>query len=162
MNTPHWQEWWGNPEPELGYIRDMIEGRDTTRPFLILLDDRPAGYIQNWCLADQLCEPWLSEAPWMLDVPANSVGVDLSIGDATELSKGLGSAALRVFVRQLIAEGHDAIIIDPDAANARAIRAYQKAGFRPFLSSPGPGGDGAQATLVMTYAPNDADPRISR
>ena len=31
FNAPHMQEWWGEPEEELGFIRDMVEGRDTTR-----------------------------------------------------------------------------------------------------------------------------------
>lgn len=133
----------------------MVEGRDTTRPFVFELDGRPVGYIQNWYIADNLCEPWLSEAPWLRDVPPDSVGVDMSIGDAEDLCKGLGSAALKAFVQQLTAEGHDCIIIDPDTANARAIRAYEKAGFRPLLVSPEPDGDGAQATLVMRFERHD-------
>ncbi|PWW00535.1 aminoglycoside 6'-N-acetyltransferase [Hoeflea marina] len=158
METAHWRQWWGEAETELGQIRDMVEGRDTTRPFLFLLDDRPAGYIQIWYVGDHLCEPFLTQAPWMRNVPADSVGVDLSIGEAADLSRGLGSAALGAFVRRLVAEGHDSIIIDPDAANARAVRAYEKAGFRPFLVSPDPGGNAAQATLIMTFAGNDAAP----
>jgi len=162
MRAPHWQDWWEEPETELGHIRAMIEGRDSTRPFLFLLDGRPVGYIQYWYVTDALCEPWLTEAPWLRDVPAHGVGVDLSIGDAADLSQGIGSAALKAFVERLIAEGQRSIIIDPDAANARAIRAYEKAGFQPFLVSPEPGND-TQATFIMTYAPDNAAPtdRIS-
>ena len=25
--TPHWREWWGDPDEELGFIRDMVAGR---------------------------------------------------------------------------------------------------------------------------------------
>jgi hypothetical protein len=53
MQRPHWREWWGEVETELGYIRDMVEGRDTTRPYLFELDGEPAGYIQAWIIADQ-------------------------------------------------------------------------------------------------------------
>lgn len=159
LKTPHWQEWWGEAwESELAHIHDMVEGRDSTRPFLILLDGRPAGYIQYWYIKDALCEPWLTEAPWLRQVPAESVGVDLSIGDAANLSKGIGSAALKAFVDRLRSEGHACILIDPDAANGRAVRAYEKAGFRPLLLSPEPGGDGAQATLIMKLPAHDADP----
>ena len=45
LAEPHMQEWWGDPDTELGYIRDMVEGRDTTRPFLIALDGAPIGPI---------------------------------------------------------------------------------------------------------------------
>ncbi|MDZ7600755.1 MAG: GNAT family N-acetyltransferase [Hoeflea sp.] len=159
LKTPHWQEWWGKAwETELGHISDMIEGKDSTRLFLILLDGRAVGYIQSWIIADALCEPWLTEAPWLREVPTHSVGVDLSIGDAADLCKGIGSAALKAFVDLLLAEGHDCILIDPDAANGRAVRAYEKAGFRPLLVSPEPGGDGAQATLIMKFAATDAAP----
>jgi len=113
----------------------MVEGRDTTRPFLILLDGAPAGYIQVWTIADQLKEPWLSEAPWMTEVPADSVGVDISIGAATQLSRGLGSKVVRLFAERLRVEGHATILIDPSVTNLRAIRAYEKAGFRKWIVS---------------------------
>ncbi len=35
LAEPHMRKWWGDPEVELRFIRDMVEGRDTTRPFLI-------------------------------------------------------------------------------------------------------------------------------
>ena len=54
MALPHWRQWWGEPETELGYVRDMIAGRDSTRPFLFCLDGVPGGYIQYWFIADHL------------------------------------------------------------------------------------------------------------
>lgn len=154
LNTPHWREWWGDSETELGYIRDMLEGRDTTRPFVFLIDGIAAGYIQNWFIADHLEEPWLSEAPWLTQVPADSVGVDLGIGDASRLSKGLGSAVLKAFASRLRAEGHENIIIDPDMANKRAVRAYEKAGFEPLIVSRESSGDETSTILIMKLAPS--------
>jgi RimJ/RimL family protein N-acetyltransferase len=132
MESPHWREWWGEPETELGYIRDMIEGRDTTRPFLFLVDGKPAGYIQYWFIGHHQNETWVKDNPWLLELPADAIGVDLSIGDVQNLSRGLGTAALKAFVAKLRAEGFRTIVIDPDPANARAVRAYEKAGFRPI------------------------------
>jgi aminoglycoside 6'-N-acetyltransferase len=43
---------------------------------------------------------------------------------------GHGSAIVRQFVEELFAEGAPRVIIDPHPDNARAIRAYEKAGFR--------------------------------
>ena len=154
LDSPHWREWWGEPATELGYIRDMVEGRDTTRPFLFLLDGAPAGYIQAWTIADQLKEPWLSEAPWMTEVPADSVGVDISIGAATQLSRGLGSTVVRLFAERLRAKGHATILIDPSVTNLRAIRAYEKAGFRKWIVSRESSGQGE--TLIMKFAPDGA------
>ena len=45
---PHWQEWWGDVETEIRYIDDMIQGRDTTRPFIFQFDGKDLGYIQVW------------------------------------------------------------------------------------------------------------------
>lgn len=150
LSAPHWREWWGEPETELGYIRDMVEGRDTTRPFVFLLDHEPAGYIQVWTIADHLKEPWLSKAPWMSEVPAESVGVDVGIGEAAKLSRGLGSTVVRLFAERLSAEGHKTILIDPDMTNLRAIRAYEKAGFRKLIVSRESSGD--SETLIMKFA----------
>jgi len=132
LKRPHWREWWGDPATELGYIRDMVEGRDRTcRPFLFSLDGEPAGYIQVWQIAPHQTPEWARDNPWLMEVPADAVGVDLSLADGDRLSRGIGSTVLRRFVSTLLAEGRDAILIDPDPANARAVTAYRKAGFRP-------------------------------
>lgn len=130
MERPHWREWWGDPARELGYVRKMVEGRDSTRPFLILQGDKPVGYIHVWQMADAMVEPWLTEAPWLHLMPQGAVGVDLSLADAETLNQGLGSAALKRFVAMLRDEGCKEIWVDPDTANARAVRAYEKAAFR--------------------------------
>ena len=45
------------------------------------------------------------------------------------LDRGHGSALIRAFADRLFASGTPRVVIDPDPANARAIRAYEKAGF---------------------------------
>jgi aminoglycoside 6'-N-acetyltransferase len=150
LNAPHMLEWWGDPEEEFGFIRDMVEGRDTTRPFLILLDGEPAGYIQYWFLGHHQNEDWTKDNPWLLELPSATVGVDLSIGDPERLSKGIGSAALKAFVALLRGFGHETIIIDPDPANVRAVRAYAKAGFRPVPELEGRTGEDV---LIMQFDP---------
>ena len=65
LAEPHMQEWWGDPDEELGYIRDMVEGRDTTRPFLIALDGGPVGYIQYWFIGHHQNEQWITDHPWL-------------------------------------------------------------------------------------------------
>lgn len=150
LEAPHMRQWWGEPEEELGFIRDMVEGRDTTRPFLIMLDSRPVGYIQCWFIGHHQNEEWTKDHPWLLELPEDTVGVDLSIGEPELLSQGIGSAALSAFVAKLRAEGHRSIIIDPDPANGRAVRAYEKAGFRPVPHLQGrTGGD----VLIMQFDP---------
>ena len=151
LEEPHMREWWGDPQEELGFIVDMVEGRDTTRPFLIVLGGEPVGYIQYWFVSHHQNEEWIRDHPWLAELPSETVGVDLSIGDAALLSRGIGSAAVRRFARGLHDEGLGPIIIDPDPANARAVRAYEKAGFRPVPHLMGrTGGD----VLIMQFDPN--------
>lgn len=147
LRAPHMRDWWGEPDAELGYIRDMIEGRDTTRPFLIVVDGQPVGYIQYWSIGDHQNATWISDYPWLADLPLTAIGVDLSIGEADKLDQGIGSAALKLFTEQLADAGHGPIIIDPDPKNERALRAYRKAGFRPIPSLAGKTGD----CVIMKY-----------
>jgi RimJ/RimL family protein N-acetyltransferase len=141
LEAPHVRDWWGEPDAELDHIRDMIEGRDPTRAFLILLDGVPVGYIQSWRLGDVLGTEWEEAEPWVALFPPDTVGVDITLGEETLLSRGIGSAAIRTFIDRLRAEGQKQIIIDPDPTNARAVRAYEKAGFTviPALAGKTPG-----------------------
>ncbi len=147
LELPHVQEWWGDPDTELGYIRDMIEGRDTTRPFIFSVNGEPTGYIQYWFIGHHQNETWIADNPWLAELPSDAVGVDLSIGDPDRLAKGVGSSVLRAFTEHLIEQGHRTVVIDPDPANMRAVRAYEKAGYRAIPQLFGRTGD----TLIMQY-----------
>ena len=147
MAQPHWRDWWGDPAEELAMVRDMVEGRDTTRPFVFHEDGLDLGYIQVWYVADQRVEPWLTQAPWLTELPDDAVGVDLSIADPARLGRGLGTRALVAFVAMLRDAGHQTIVIDPDPANLRAVRAYERAGFRPIPDLLGRTGD----SLLMRH-----------
>lgn len=144
---PHWQEWWGEPQEEVGHLRDMLAGRDTTRPFLFCLDGRAIGYIQYWFVDEMRKTPEAAAEPWIEALPRGTIGVDLSIGPVALLGKGLGSRALRLFAEKLRAQGHHSIIIDPDARNTRAVAAYARAGFCPDPALAATGG----STLIMRY-----------
>lgn len=154
LALPHNLKWWGAPEEELGKIRDMLEGRDTTKPYIFTVSGDDIGYIQSWRIADYSDTDLAHDYPWLKALPADAVGIDLTIGDADKLSKGIGTAVLNAFVRDLLALGHKTIIIDPDPANARAIRAYEKTGFRIIPHLLGKSGD----SLLMQYQLNETEP----
>ena len=126
----------------------MIEGRDTTRPFLFSTGGRKVGYVQYWFIADQIAEGWSKEEPWLELVPEDAVGVDISIGPESLLGRGYGSAALRQFCRGLAREGFKTILIDPDEDNLRAVRSYEKAGFRAVDGLKGKAG----GCIIMQHA----------
>ncbi|MBN9090618.1 MAG: acetyltransferase [Reyranella sp.] len=112
LSRPHVVEWWPEPEMQAAQIDDHVEGDDTT-PYLVSLDGRPFAYLQCAQLSDDtLC-------------------LDQFIADAALLGRGHGSGFIRQFCDEQFASPEiKSITTDPAPDNARAIRAYEKAGFR--------------------------------
>ena len=124
LAEPHVAEWWGDPDEEIASIREHIDSI-SVEPLIIELDGRPIGYLQSY-------DPHLEDEHPYQDQPFGTLGIDLSIGVPDLVGIGHGSAIIRQFVEELFAEGTPRVIIDPDPANLRAIRAYEKAGFKAF------------------------------
>ncbi|MEQ8402372.1 MAG: GNAT family N-acetyltransferase [Roseitalea porphyridii] len=127
----HVRQWWGDVDTQIGRLRAKLDGRDSTRPFIFELEGAPAGYVQYSFFDDDRTPAQLAETPWLDLLPNGAVGIDLFIAEAGSLSKGLGSAVVRLMAEMLWQKGHRLILIDPDATNTRAVRAYEKAGFHP-------------------------------
>ena len=124
LAEPHVAEWWDDPETEIASIKEHIDSI-SVEPLVIELDGKPIGYLQSY-------DPHLEDGHPYQDQPFGTLGIDVSIGDPTLVGMGHGSAIIRQFVDTLFAEGTPRVVIDPDPANIRAIRAYEKAGFRAF------------------------------
>jgi aminoglycoside 6'-N-acetyltransferase len=124
LAEPHVAEWWDDPDTEIASIRAHIDSI-SVELLIIELDAKPIGYLQTY-------DPHLEDDHPYRDQPFGTLGIDLSIGVPELVGIGHGSALLGHFVDELFAEGTPRVIIDPDPANARAIRAYEKAGFRAF------------------------------
>jgi aminoglycoside 6'-N-acetyltransferase len=108
--TPEVARWWELPDDDFPW-----DEPDATR-LTVVVDGAIAGLIQ------------FSEEP---DPKYRSASIDLFL-DPVVHSRGLGTEAVRRLVRHLIDDrGHHRITIDPATANTAAIRAYEKAGFRP-------------------------------
>jgi aminoglycoside 6'-N-acetyltransferase len=91
-----------------------------------------------------------------LDPAYRSAGMDIMLAVAFQ-GRGIGPEALRLVARWLIEErGHHRLTIDPAAANARAIRAYEAVGFRPVgimrRYERGPDGDWHDGLLMDMLA----------
>jgi aminoglycoside 6'-N-acetyltransferase len=114
LAQPDVARWWGAFDLDR-VEQDLIVGEPDLRVFAIELDGRLIGSIQSYEESD----PEYRHA-----------GLDLFI-DADEHGHGIGPAAIRMLARRLIDdEGHHRLTIDPAADNVRAIRAYEKVGFR--------------------------------
>ena len=128
LSRPHWAEWWG-PAPTLAEVQAdygaWISDPSQVQPHIALLDGEPLGYIQSY-VAMGSGGGW-----WEAETDPGVRGIDQSIADAAQLGKGLGTAMVKAWVAKLFADPQvTRIQTDPDPRNARAIRCYEKAGFR--------------------------------
>jgi aminoglycoside 6'-N-acetyltransferase len=124
LEAPHVAEWWGDPAESLAEIEEALDDI-ATEALIAELGGRPIAYLQSY-------DPHLEDGHPYQDQPFGTLGIDLSIGDPELVGIGHGSAIARQFVDELFAEGAPRVIIDPDPTNLRAIRAYEKAGFKAF------------------------------
>ncbi len=125
LNKPHICDIWDGPQ-----TMEQVEKNysDMTKhwvyPHIVYFHDKPIGYIQSY-YANRAGEEW-----WK-DEPPGTWGVDQFIGDEEFLGKGLGSDFIRQFTDHLfLNKSVKRIITDPAPENTRAIRAYEKAGFK--------------------------------
>jgi aminoglycoside 6'-N-acetyltransferase-1b len=129
LARPHVAEWWGrlpSAEELEGEFIPANEGSVVLQCYLAILDDEPVGFMQSYVPA--LCH----DDGWWLDEHDPGVrGIDLFLANAEQLGRGLGSAMVRAFVARLFDDATVARVqIDPSPDNLRAIRCYERAGFR--------------------------------
>jgi aminoglycoside 6'-N-acetyltransferase len=120
LTQPHVRQWWGDPDEQFGLVSgDMNE--PAMDQYIVLAEEKPFGYLQCYPLTD-----------WNIcfgPQPEETRGIDQMIGVPDMIGRGHGSGFIRVFIEDLLANGTPRVVTDPDPENARAIRAYEKAGF---------------------------------
>ncbi|MDX8440934.1 GNAT family N-acetyltransferase [Mesorhizobium australafricanum] len=124
LRESHVAAWWDDPDKEIAEIREHIDSV-SVEPLIVELDGRPIAYLQSY-------DPHMEDDHPYADQPFGTLGIDLSIGPPELVGFGHGSAIVRQFAEELFEEGAPRVIIDPHPGNGRAIRAYEKAGFRPI------------------------------
>ncbi len=112
--TPDVARWW--PTPSDDELREKLENRDPgVDVWMIELDGHVVGLIQAY----ENDDPMYRHA-----------GIDIVLHPRVH-GRGVGPEAIRVVARHLFDDrGHHRIVIDPNAANLRAIHVYEKVGFR--------------------------------
>jgi aminoglycoside 6'-N-acetyltransferase len=109
--TPEVERWW-EPAPQ-GW--PLAPERDVDAKFAITVDGEVAGFMQ-----------FFEER----DPDYRHADVDIFLGPDHQ-GRGLGTEAIRLLVRHLTEDrGHHRVTLYTSPENRRAIRAYEKAGFR--------------------------------
>lgn len=117
-------------------VQEQTEKMRSTKDFayVVYFEGRPIAYMQ--------CQDCFElGGGWWPDEKPGTWGIDTHIGEEDFLGKGHGSAYVRQFVDGLFRErGAKKVIVDPKPDNARGIRTYEKAGFRPVREIDTPDG----------------------
>jgi len=116
LTAPENSEWWPGYDEERVCREYFDEPDGEADVYAVVRDGRVVGLIQSYEEADP---------------DYRHAGIDISLApDATD--RGLGTDAVRALARHLFdVRGHHRLVIDPAAGNGRAIRCYEKVGFRP-------------------------------
>lgn len=145
LNRPHIAEWWADCKI-LAEVREQylptLTDHSTVLPYVAYQESLPVGYIQSYVAAGA------GDGWWPDECDPGVRGIDQFLADAHSLGQGLGTQMVREFIQFLFEDpAVTRIQADPAPTNLRAIRCYEKAGFRRVgvVSTP----DGAAMLMVM-------------
>ncbi|MGL4232841.1 MAG: aminoglycoside 6'-N-acetyltransferase [Casimicrobium sp.] len=129
INRPHIVEWWGGERPSMEEVRahylPRVMAEERVTPYIAMLDDVPFAYAQSY-VALGSGDGW-----WEDETDPGVRGIDQSIGEAHLLGQGLGTKLVRTLVDRLFEDPSvTKVQTDPAPTNLRAIRCYEKAGFK--------------------------------
>lgn len=115
LREPDVARWWLRGADPDGFAEELVQAQDDV-VFAIEHDGELVGAVQYY----EETDPDYRHA-----------GIDIFLTSRLH-GRGLGPETLRVLARYLFDQlGHHRLVIDPAADNERAIRAYERLGFRP-------------------------------
>jgi len=126
----HVRAWWGDERLDTldsvaAKYLPRILAEDHVTPWIAMLGARPIGYCQSYVVA--------GDDFWPDETDPGARGCDQFIGEGELLGRGLGTELVCRLVDTILRDPSVTTIqADPSPGNARAIRCYEKAGFRPL------------------------------
>lgn len=121
LSKEHIKQWWDDGDDTLEKVALHYGNKNDAARFLLIeitnekKKEKPIGYFQYYFAA------------------GGAIGIDQFIGDETYLNRGTGEKTIRMFV-ELIKQKHNPafIVLDPSPENKRAVRCYEKVGFKHY------------------------------
>jgi RimJ/RimL family protein N-acetyltransferase len=114
----HVKQWWNDGDDTLEKVAFHYgENSEDVKRFILFENqeniEKPIGYFQYYFASDNL------------------IGIDQFIGEKDYLGRGIGEQTIKMFI-ELIKSSYkpEAVILDPSPENKRAIRCYEKVGFK--------------------------------
>ena len=139
----HWDEQpqviAADPNDDWGWEEELGREVDWREQLIAEADGVPIGFVQ-------LIDPAREDSHYWGDIAAGLRAVDIWIGEAAYLGRGLGSQMMaQALARCFAAQDVSAVLIDPLASNTRAHAFYRRLGFEAV----GPRRFGADDCLVF-------------
>ncbi len=117
LSTDHVKPWWNDGDNTLEKVALHYGAEEPDIARFILIESKgmgesPLGYFQYYIVDKEI------------------IGIDQFIGEADHINKGIGTAAIKLFLKMILTRHKpQQVIIDPHPENKRAIRCYEKVGF---------------------------------
>ena len=131
LSTPEVLEFYGDVDSP--YTLDQVKAKYKPRvngevhvyPFIVELDTMPIGLMQYYKLAQEI------QAEFGYSPTLNVCGIDQFIGVPEYFNQGIGTNMVTKFINTLFhLKDVDLIVLDPEVFNTRAVRCYEKCGFK--------------------------------
>lgn len=134
---PHVVE--SDPNDDWQWEIELARTPDWREQLIAEVDGRPIGFIE-------IIDPAREDDHYWGDCPPDLRAIDIWIGEADALGQGHGTEMMRQAIARCFADPSvTAILIDPLESNVRAIRFYERLGFKAV----GPRRFGEDDCLVM-------------
>lgn len=131
LNTEEVLEFFGDPAapPSASQVLEKygprIDGDVAVETYIAETEGRPFAFLQCYRLSEEdykYCGYSMEETLY---------GIDQFIGEPSLFNKGYGTRMVTEFLNFVFSEkGADAVVVDPELTNLRAIRCYEKCGFQ--------------------------------
>jgi AacA4 family aminoglycoside N(6')-acetyltransferase len=158
LNQPHVHAWWGGEEAApsqaqvQAHYRPRVMAQERVTPYIAMWGARALGYAQSYDVMGH------GDGWWTDETDPGKRGIDQFIGEAQCLDQGLGTRLVQALAARLFDDpAVTGIQTDPAPHNHRAIRCYEKAGFRRIADIVTPDGP-AVYMLRLRSQPEPSSP----
>jgi aminoglycoside 6'-N-acetyltransferase len=117
-----------DPNDDWNWEEELNKYPDWRKQYVAEIEKKPIGFIQ-------IIDPYHEETHYWGDVSENLRAIDIWIGEEKDLGRGYGEQMMKLAIEDCFKDLNvTAILIDPLSSNTRAIKFYEKLGFR-FLEN---------------------------